>query len=62
MDAGQQTNLNVTEKKIKGPTLTVNGVKYIRNKGTDDLYDAETMELAGTATKMADGKVKIELR
>jgi hypothetical protein len=61
MDAGQQTNLNVTEKKIKGPTLTVNGVKYIRNKGTDDLYDAETMELAGTATKMADGKVKIEL-
>jgi hypothetical protein len=61
MDAGQETNLNVRKETIKGITMTVNGTKYIRKRGTNELYDAETEELVGTVIETADGKVKIEL-
>jgi len=61
MDASQQTTLNVNKNVIKGPTMKINGIKYIRKKGTDELYNAETMELEAMLIETEDGKVKIEL-
>ena len=41
--------------------VEMNGTKYIRKRGTNELYDAETEELVGTVIETSDGKVKIEL-
>ena len=60
MDATQQTSLNVVTNVIRGQTMKIGEIKYIKKKGTDELYNAETMEYAGILT-MADGKVKIEM-
>jgi hypothetical protein len=61
MDATQQTALNVNKKVIKGRALKINGIKYIQKQGTQELYNAETMELVAMLVETADGKVKIEL-
>jgi len=61
MDATQQTALNVNKKTIRGRALTVNGTKYIQKQGTNELYDADTMDLVATLIETEDGKVKIEM-
>ena len=61
IDATQQTALNVNKDTIKGVTMKINGTKYIRKRGTNELYNAETMELEATLIDTGDGKVKIEL-
>jgi hypothetical protein len=61
IDATQQTALNVNKDTIKGITMKINGTKYIRKRGTNELYNAETMELEATLIDTGDGKVKIEL-
>ena len=61
IDATQQTTLNVNKDTIKGITMKINGTKYIRKHGTNELYNAETMELEATLIDTGDGKVKIEL-
>ena len=61
IDATQQTTLNVNKDTIKGVTMKINGIKYIRKRGTNELYNAETMELEATLIDTGDGKVKIEL-
>ena len=65
MDATQKTELNVDKDKIKGRTVEIYGVKYIQRKDksgkyTDELYNAETQELAGRLVIEGD-KVRIEV-
>lgn len=65
MDATQKTDLNVKTAKITGRTVEIYGVKYIQRKEkngkyTDELYNAETQELAGRLVIDGD-KVRIEV-
>ena len=65
MDATQKTELNVNKDKITGRTVEIYGVKYIQRKEkngkyTDELYNAETHELAGRLVIEGD-KVRIEV-
>ena len=65
MDASQKTDLNVNKAKITGRTVDIYGVKYIQRKEkngkyTDELYNAETQELAGRLVIDGD-KVRIEV-
>ena len=65
MDATQKTDLNVNKAKITGRTVEIYGVKYIQRKEkngkyTDELYNAETQELAGRLVIEGD-KVRIEV-
>lgn len=65
MDASQKTDLNVNTAKITGRTVEIYGVKYIQRKEkngkyTDELYNAETQELAGRLVIEGD-KVRIEV-
>ncbi len=65
LDATQQTALNINDVTIKGRTVEIYGVKYIQRKEksgkyTNELYNAETHELAGRLVIEGD-KVRIEM-